>query len=99
MRHILLPLWKSGFLAGCREDWKAFSLAYYPVRILQDLLQEYGDVPFAGIRGYADAWASGTDVDSRRVAMATAALLHFNGSVADLVRWIGGPHVGEHPNH
>ena len=99
LRHILLPLWKSGFLAGCREDWEAFSLAYYPVRILRDLLQEYGDVPFAGIRGYSEAWASGTDVDSRRVAMATAALLHFNGSVADLVRWIGGPHVGEHRDH
>jgi hypothetical protein len=31
--------------------------------------------------------------------MATAALLHFNGSVADLVHWIGGPHVGAHRDH
>jgi hypothetical protein len=31
--------------------------------------------------------------------MATAALLHFNGSVADMVRWVGGPHVGAHRDH
>ena len=31
--------------------------------------------------------------------MATAALLHFDGNVADLVRWAGGPHVAEHLNH
>jgi hypothetical protein len=28
--------------------------------------------------------------------MATAALLHFNGSVADMVQWVGGPHVAQH---
>ena len=34
-----------------------------------------------------------------RLAQVSAALLHFNGSVADLVRWIGGPHVGAHRDH
>ena len=28
LRHILLPLWKSGFLVGCRDDWAGFGLAY-----------------------------------------------------------------------
>jgi hypothetical protein len=28
--------------------------------------------------------------------MAMLALLHFEGDTAALVRWIGGPHVGEH---
>ena len=31
--------------------------------------------------------------------MVTAALLHFNGSAADMVRWIGGPHVAAHRDH
>ena len=31
--------------------------------------------------------------------MTTAALLHFNGSIAHLVRWIGGPHVGAYHDH
>ena len=33
------------------------------------------------------------------VAMALAALLYFNESVADLVHWIGGPHVDAHQDH
>jgi len=29
----------------------------------------------------------------------TAAFLHFNGSIADLVRWVGGPHVTAQRDH
>ena len=28
--------------------------------------------------------------------MATMALMHFDGDMADMVRWVGGPHVGAH---
>lgn len=99
LRHVLLPLWKSGFLAGCQADWDAFAAAYFPVRLLRDLLQDYGNVPFQGVRGFPTTWETETEVNTDRVSMATAALLHFNGSVADLVRWIGGPHVGAHRDH
>jgi hypothetical protein len=99
LRHVLLPLWKSGFLYEDPLSWNSFCDAYFPASILRDLLQEYGDTPFAGIRGFPAGWESETDVNQERVAMATAALLHFNGSVADLVRWIGGPHVGAHRDH
>jgi hypothetical protein len=99
LRHVLLPLWKSGFLYGDPVSWNAFCAAYFPASILRDLLREYGDVPFHGIRGYPEGWETETVVNQDRVAMATAGLLHFNGSVADLVRWIGGPHVGAHRDH
>ena len=99
LRHVLLPLWKSGFMVGQVADWDSLTAAYYPAKVLADLLDDYGDVPFFGIRGYDPLWDTTTDVDPQRVAMATAGLLHFNGSVADLVRWIGGPHVGEHRDH
>ena len=48
LRHVLLPLWKSGFLYDDPESWSAFCTAYFPATILRDLLREYGDVPFAG---------------------------------------------------
>ena len=99
LRHVLLPLWKSGFLCGRDHDWESFSLAHYPTRVLLDLIDDYGDTPFQGIRGYPEGWDTETEVNQSRVQMATAALLHFNGSVADLVRWIGGPHVGAHRDH
>jgi hypothetical protein len=99
LRHVLLPLWKSGFLYRDPSSWDAFCAAYFPASILRDLLHEYGDTQFHGIRGFPLGWESETKVNTDRVAMATAALLHFNGSVADLVRWIGGPHVGAHRDH
>ena len=99
LRHVLLPLWKSGMLVGCIEEWESLCTAYYPTAILRDLLDKLADVPFYGIRGYNPNWEAETEVDDSRVQMATAALLYFNGCVADLVRWIGGPHVGAHRDH
>ena len=39
------------------------------------------------------------EINTDRVAATTTAFLHFNGSVADVVRWIGGPHVAEQRDH
>jgi hypothetical protein len=94
--HVLLPLWKSGFLHGNSNSWGVLCDTYYPASVLRDLLKDYNDTPFHGICSFPAGWESETVVNDDRVAMATAALLHFNGSVADLVRWIGGPHVGAH---
>lgn len=99
LHHILLPLWKSGFLVWCDVDWRSLCAAHYPARVLRELLQECGTVCFQPLRGYPAGWESETVVNTDRVRMATAAFLHFNGSVADLVRWIGGPHVGAHRDH
>ena len=99
LRHVLLPLWKSGFLLGQVTDWSSLARAYYPAAVLADLLDELGDTRFGGARGYDPQWKTRTSVDQDRVRMTTAALLHFNGSVADLVRWIGGPHVGAYRDH
>ena len=99
LRHVLLPLWKSGFLAGDVYTWDSLCLAYYPASLLRDLLSDYGDVPFSSARGFNPDWSTETDINQDRVAATTAAFLHFNGSVADLVRWIGGPHVAEQRDH
>ena len=99
LRHVLLPLWKSGFLAGDHDSWNSFCLAYYPAAQLRDLLVDYGDIPFETARGFNPHWDTETEINTDRVAATTAAFLHFNGSVADLVRWIGGPHVGEQRDH
>ena len=39
LRHVLLPLWKSGFLAGDGASWRAFGRAYYVTKehfVLED---------------------------------------------------------------
>ena len=96
LRHVLLPLWWSGYLYDDTLSWDALRAAYYPAQLLFDLLVELGDVDIRGIRGFPTGWESETEVNTNRVQMATAALLVFNGCVADLVRWIGGPHVNAH---
>jgi len=99
LHHVLLPLWKSGFLVGDEYSWESLCAAYYPARLLRNLLSDYGDVPFSTARGFNPNWDTETKINQDRVAATTAAFLHFNGSVADLVRWIGGPHVAEQRDH
>ena len=96
LRHVLLPLWKSGFLFSDSVSWLHLSLAYYPAKVLLDLLRELGDVDFYLARGFPPHWSSESQVNLERVRAVTAALLHFNGSASDLVRFIGGPHVNAH---
>ena len=101
LRHVLLPLWKSGCLFGDGPSWASLRTAHYPARVLDSLLREYGSVPLTmtGPNSYNPNWETETDLNQERVQMATAAFLHFDGSVADLVRWIGGPHVAQHRDH
>jgi hypothetical protein len=51
LRHVLLPLWKSRFLAGCAFAWRALCAAHCPARALKGLLQEHGTVCFQPLRG------------------------------------------------
>ena len=75
LRHVLLPLWKSGFLSGDAWSWAAFGSAYYPVRLLHDLLQQYGDVDFSSLRGFPSGWANEQEINTTRAAMVSAARL------------------------
>jgi len=99
LRHVLLPLWKSGFLVGDEHSWESLCTTYYPARLLRDLLSDYCGVPFSTARGFNPNWDTETEINQDRVAVTTAAFLHFNGSVANLVRWIGGPHVAKQRDH
>ena len=98
-RHVLLPLWKSGYLYDDDSSWDALCSAYYPASLLRDLLSDYGNVSFAEARGFNPTWDVETKINQDRVAAMTAAFLHFNGSVADLVRWVGGPRVVAQQDH
>lgn len=93
-RHILLPLFKSGFLP-CRAH-KALARAFPHARQLQQLRKRYQHVDFRPLQGYQADWESTTTIRSDWKEMTSACLLHFDGDVATMVRWIGGPHVNAH---
>ena len=96
-RHVLLPLHKSGFLSPA--DVSNLCAASRHSRVLVDLLLEYSNVDFRPLQGYPEDVQSETELNQDRIKWATAALLHFDGDVAAVVRWVGGPHTGEHRNH
>jgi len=85
LRHVLLPLWKLGYLYGDDSSWSSLCSAYYPASLLWDLLSDYGDVSFETARGFNPTWDVETEINQDRVAAMTAAFLHFNKSIADLV--------------
>jgi hypothetical protein len=94
--HVLLPPLKSGFLS-CRAT-KALEKASRQVRQLQQLRKKHQNIDFLPLQGLQANWESTTSIREDWKAMTTARLLHFDGDVATVVRWIGGPHVNAHLN-
>ena len=95
-RHVLLFVFRSNLLS--RRDRKSIESAWPLAKQLSRLLREYRSVDFRPLQGF-DAYRNydtETNLDLRRVQLATAALLHYNCNMATLVRYIGGPHVGAH---
>jgi hypothetical protein len=84
LRHVLIPLYKSGFLLR-DEEWKNFREAFHMVKIFLELWDDHTAIDFAGIQGYQKDWDVPTKIDPMRVQMATAALLHFDGDIANTV--------------
>jgi type IV secretory pathway ATPase VirB11/archaellum biosynthesis ATPase len=66
--------------------------------ILHHLIKKYGDVvDFNQLKGFnKPGWENGMVLNEERMTMTSAALLHFNGDAGNLVRWVGGTHVGVH---
>ena len=99
LRHVLLPLWKSECLHGDDSSWDSLCSACCPASLLWDLLSDCGDVSFETAREFNPTWDVETEINQDQVAAVTAAFLHFDGSIADLVRWVGGPHVAVQQDH
>ena len=95
-RHVLLPVLKSGFLS-C-DSLKRLERASFRARQLRQLLKRYAHVDFRPLQGFQSDWESVSTIREDWKAMTSACLLHFNGDVATVVRWIGGPHTAEQIN-
>ena len=95
-RHVLLPVLKSGFLS-CRSR-KNLEKASRRTRQLQMLRKHYAHVDFLPLQGFQLDWGETTTIRNDWKEMTSACLLHFDGDVATMVRWIGGPHVNAHLN-
>jgi hypothetical protein len=93
-RHILLPVLKSGFIS--RNNIKQLERASFRVRQLQQLRKKYSAVDFRPLQGFQSNWDDVTTIREDWKTMTSACLLHFDGDVSTVVRWIGGPHTNAH---
>jgi hypothetical protein len=84
LRHILLPLYKSAFLARATK-WTNFTSASPLVSTYLSVMDNHATVDFCPLQGFNTDWDTATSIDTNRVRMATAALIHFDGDIADLV--------------
>ena len=81
------------------QSHKTLEKACCRVRQLQQLRKKHQHVNFLPLQGFQADWESTTTtIREDWKAMTTACLLHFDGDVATMVRWIGGPHVNAHLN-
>ena len=65
---------------------------------LGQLLHEYGDIDFRPLRDQylPHNWDEATDFNSERAAMFTACTLFYQGDMASVARFVGGPCTGSH---
>lgn len=90
----MLLLYKSGFMTNTVK--KKLESAFPPARQLRQLMKKYEFVDFRSIQGFQPDWKTQTVLSRAQRDMTTACLLHFLLSLPAMVRWIAGPHVGEH---
>jgi len=95
LRHCLLSVYKSGFIKRDDASWTTLRKVYHPADAMLRLWEAHGDLDFNSLRGYPDTDLE-TDMNKKRMAMTTAALMHFDGNIGALVRWVQGPHIAAH---
>ncbi|KAI2495301.1 hypothetical protein MHU86_19200 [Fragilaria crotonensis] len=71
--------------------------ASFRARQLQQLLKNMR-ASTSPLRGFQPDWESVTTIREDWKTMTSACLLHFDGDVATVVRWIGGHHTNAHLN-
>ena len=90
-RHIWIPLTKSGFLSNLAKKNLAAAMPEY--RTLLFCFRKYSTIDFSPLRNFNPKWNEENDFVQDRIDMTTAALLHYDGDIASVVRYVGGVHT------
>ena len=100
LRHVLPLLFATGFLSVDDTAFRAnFTAALPEYQTFFDLYEEHKDIDFNDLRIPRRMDVPPEEsIDPLRVRKVTAALMYFNGNVADFVRWLGGLHTGSFRN-
>jgi hypothetical protein len=94
--HILLPLFKLGFLT--QKQMRRLFVALPPAKRLWMEYQRVKDIDWTPLCQPNMNWQEQEEIDRHRVDMRMAMLFHFDMDLAAVHRQIGGNHVGSHRN-
>ena len=83
-------------LVTSRTRYSNASAVENPARQLRQLLKRYSPVDFCPRQGFQRDWDAVSTIKENWKEMTSACLLHLNGDIATVVRWIGGPHTAAH---
>ena len=92
--HIILLLFKSTYLQS--NELSPLFHAYPRAGLLHHEWLQVHNFPFEHLRLPNPNWKTQDTIDDNRVDLRLACLLHFNGDLAAVHRYIGGEHVSAH---
>jgi hypothetical protein len=95
LRHILVPLLKSGFIDS-RHDLDNVVRSSPIIRQAHQLLTNFGHVDFRLLQTLwtNDSWSKLESLNHHRIAMMTACTIHYDLDIPSVVRFISGPYTG-----
>ena len=92
--HFVLHLFKNDWLA---PDDKANLMKAHPdYHRFAKAVEASKDVDFSPLRQYRGDWSQQKNIPASRVKMFTACLVHFNGHIGDVIRYVGGNYTAEY---
>lgn len=92
----LLCIVKSGFLT--EEDKELLGTVHPLIAHLIKVIQKLSKLDFSSLRNYNTDWATQKAIPQDRVKKLLACLLHYDGRVADVMRYLGGNYTAEYRN-
>lgn len=90
----LLCIVKSGFLD--EESKKELGETHPLIEHLIKMIKELAAVDFSSLRTYNTEWATQKETPKERVRLLLACLLHYDGRVGDVMRYLGGNYTAEY---
>jgi hypothetical protein len=78
--------------------WASLAEAYHPAKVLLKLVKVHADVDYSAVRAnpLPPQWETRSSFYKPHVDQVTALILHLQGDLAAVTRYIGGPHIGSH---
>ena len=64
--------------------------------ILNNFIQRAKSIDFSSLTQFRMNWNQQTTIPTERIKLFSACLIHFNGQIGDVIRYVGGNYTAAH---